>query len=534
VFSVVKKAKGEAYMEWKSLGHLVESAAEQFGEKPLFIFEDKPLSFTEVNRLANKTANALKSVGVTKGERVAVMLPNGVDFPIVWFALAKLGAVIVPVNINYHDHDLTYTLDDSQAGYFVVHENYLEQWERVRGHLPSVKETLLVTESGNRSDWRRLVDESSDSFESSNVSGDDLVNIQYTSGTTGFPKGCMLPQKYWIQIGQVAADYFELTPDECNLTAQPFYYMDPQWNTAASLIGGAPLVILPRFSPSHFWSEVIRHNVTVLYLIGTMPFFLLKMPEDVSLERGHNLRVILCSGIMPKFHAEFERRWGVPWREAFGMTETGVDLIVPFDDGFSVGTGAMGKPIATKEARVVDANGNDVPEGGVGELILRGEPMMLGYWNKLEATAEVMKNGWLHTGDMVTKDAKGYFHWKARLKDTIRRAGENISSVEVEGVLMEHPAVKLAAVVPVPDELRGEEVKAYIVLKDGYTLEDTPPESILDYARDQLAYFKVPRFIEYADDLPRTPSERVEKHKLVKMKADLRVGSYDAVEKVWR
>jgi crotonobetaine/carnitine-CoA ligase len=521
-------------MEWKSLGHLVESAAERFGEKPLFIFEDEPLSFTEANRRSNKAANALKSVGVTKGERVAVMLPNGVDFPIVWFALAKLGAVIVPVNINYHDHDLTYTLDDSQAGYFVVHENYLEQWERVRGHLPSVKETLLVTESGNRSDWRRLVDESSDSFESSNITGEDLLNIQYTSGTTGFPKGCMLPQKYWIQIGQVAADYFELTPDECNLTAQPFYYMDPQWNTVASLIGGAPLVILPRFSPSNFWSEVIRHNVTVLYLIGTMPFFLLKMPEDPALERGHNLRVILCSGIMPKFHAEFEQRWGVPWREAFGMTETGVDLIVPFNDGFSVGTGAMGKPIATKEARVVDTNGNDVPEGGVGELILRGEPMMLGYWNKPEATAEVMKNGWLHTGDMVTKDAKGYFHWRARLKDTIRRAGENISAVEVEGVLMEHEAVKLAAVVPVPDELRGEEVKAYIVLKDGYTKESASPESILDYAREQLAYFKVPRFIEYADDLPRTPSERVEKHKLVKLKADLRVGSYDAVDKVWR
>lgn len=521
-------------MEWKSLGHLVESAAVRFGEKPLFIFEDKPLSFVEVDRLTNKTANALRSVGVTKGERVAVMLPNGVDFPIVWFALAKLGAVIVPVNINYHDHDLTYTLDDSQAGFFVVHENYLEQWERVRAHLPSVKETLLVTESGNRSDWRRLVDESSDSFDSSNVTGEDLLNIQYTSGTTGFPKGCMLQQKYWMQIGQVAADYFGLTPAECNLTAQPFYYMDPQWNTVASLIGGAPLVILPRFSPSHFWGEVIRHNVTVLYLIGTMPFFLLKMPEDAALERGHQLRMILCSGIHPKFHAEFERRWGVPWREAFGMTETGVDLIVPLDDAESVGSGAMGRPIATKQARVVDTDGNDVPDGSVGELILRGEPMMTGYWNKPEATAETMKNGWLHTGDMVTKDAKGYFHWQARLKDTIRRAGENISSVEVEGVLMEHPAVKVAAVVPVPDELRGEEVKAYIVLKAGHTQEDTPPESILEYAREQLAYFKVPRFIEYADDLPRTPSERVEKHKLVKMKADLRVGSYDAADKIWR
>ncbi len=521
-------------MEWKSLAHLVEDAAERFGEKPLFIFEDKPLSFAEVNRLANRTANALLSLGVTVGTHVGVMLPNGVDFPIVWFALAKLRAVIVPVNINYHDHDLTYILDDSQAEVFIVHADYLDQWNKVRGNLPRVRETLVVGDPAQVQDLTRRMESASETFDSSQAEADDLLNIQYTSGTTGFPKGCMLQQKYWLQIGQIAVDYFVLTPDERNLTAQPFYYMDPQWNTVASLIGGAPLVILPRFSPSNFWGEVIRYNVTVLYLIGTMPFFLLKMPEDPALERGHKLNMILCSGIHPKFHAEFERRWGVPWREAFGMTETGVDLIVPFDDGFSVGTGAMGRPIATKEARVVDTDGNDVPEGGVGELILRGEPMMLGYWNKPEATAEVMKNGWLHTGDLVTKDAKGYFHWQARLKDTIRRAGENISSVEVEGVLMEHPAVKVAAVVPVPDELRGEEVKAYIVLKDGYTKENASPESVLDYARKQLAYFKVPRFIEYADDLPRTPSERVEKHKLVKMKADLRVGSYDAVEKTWR
>jgi crotonobetaine/carnitine-CoA ligase len=237
---------------------------------------------------------------------------------------------------------------------------------------------------------------------------------------------------------------------------------------------------------------------------------------------------------MPKFHAEFERRWGVPWREAFGMTETGVDLIVPFEDSFTVGSGAMGKPIPTKEARIVGFDGKDVPEGGVGELILRGEPMMMGYWKKPEATAETIRDGWLHTGDLVFKDEKGYYHWKARLKDTIRRAGENISTVEVEGVLMEHPAVKLAAVVPVPDELRGEEVKAYIVLKDGHTRENTLPEEILNYARAELAYFKLPRYIEYMDDLPRTASERIEKYKLVKMKPDLRVGSYDVVEKVWR
>ena len=503
-------------MEWKSLGHLVESTAERFGEKPLFIFEGKPLSFAEVNRRVNKTANALTSLGVTNGERVAVMLPNGVDFPIVWFALAKVGAIIVPVNINYHDHDLTYTLDDSQVGYFVVHKNYLEQWERVRAHLPLVKETLLVTESGSTSDWMRLVDESSDSFEISNVTGEDLLNIQYTSGTTGFPKGCMLQQKYWIQIGEIAADYFGLTPSECNLTAQSFYYMDPQWNTVASLIGGAPLVILPRFSPSHFWDEVIRHNVTVLYLIGTMPFFLLKMPEDATLERGHKLRMILCSGIHPKFHAEFERRWNVPWREAFGMTETGVDLIVPLDDVETVGSGAMGKPISTKEVRVVDTNGNDVADGEVGELILHGEPMMLGYWNNPEATAETLKDGWLRTGDVGRLDADGFLTLSDRSKDVIISGGTNIYPREVEEALLTHPDVAEVSVIGANDPDWGEVVVACVVLKDGGTADDKALDA---HCLASIARFKRPKRYVFLPSLPKNNYGKVLKTALREMMA---------------
>jgi crotonobetaine/carnitine-CoA ligase len=341
----------------------------------------------------------------------------------------------------------------------------------------------------------------------------------------------MLPHSYWLQVGQIAADYFDLKPGEVNLTAQPFYYMDPQWNTIACLIGGAALVILPRFSPSHFWQAVVQHNVSVLYLIGTMPFFLLKQPENPALERGHRLRVILCSGIHPNFHAEFERRWGVPWREAYGMTETGVDLLVPLHDADSVGSGAMGKPVASKQVRIVDPQGNPVADGQAGELLVRGEPIMLGYWNNPQASAETIRDGWLHTGDLVTKDERGYYHWQARLKDTIRRAGENISAAEVESVLLEHPSVQAAAVVPVPDELRGQEVKAYIVLQPG---QPRDPEALLAFARQQLAYFKIPRYIEFLEHLPRTASERVEKHRLLQARPDLRQGSYDANEKIWR
>jgi crotonobetaine/carnitine-CoA ligase len=216
------------------------------------------------------------------------------------------------------------------------------------------------------------------------------------------------------------------------------------------------------------------------------------------------------------------------------MTETGVDLLVPIDDVESVGSGAMGAPIPTKKAKVINTDGRELADGQVGELVLSGQPMMLGYWNKPEATAVMIKDGWLHTGDLAYKDAKGYYHWTGRLKDMVRRTGENISSVEVESVLMEFAKIKIAAVIPVPDELRGEEVKAYVILTDGETKASVPPESILEFAASKLARFKLPRYIEYVSDLPKTPSEKIAKHILISEKSDLRSGSYDAEDKLWR
>ncbi|MBC7341794.1 MAG: AMP-binding protein, partial [Clostridia bacterium] len=483
-------------LKWKSIGELLEEAAESNGDKPLFIYGSERMSFTETNRKVNRTANALRGLGVKKGDRVSVMLPNGFDFPVVWLALAKLGAVMVPTNVGYQEHDLQYVLADSQASFMVIHQDYLSVLDKVRSKVKNLREVVVLGDSaGIYPTYSEIISGASDEFTVADVSEGDLVNIQYTSGTTGFPKGCMLTHRYWLLLGQLASEYAKIRPDDVNLTAQPFYYMDPQWNTILCLIGGIPLVIMPRFSPSRFWQTVKDNNVTFFYLLGTMPFYLLKQEGNPDLEKNHRLRVVICSGIHPKFHRIFEERWNVPWREAFGMTETGVDLLVPIDDQDSVGSGAMGKPVRTKEARVVDAEGKDVPDGEIGELVIRGEPMMLGYWNKPDETAMVMRGGWFHTGDLAYRDPKGYFHWAGRLKDMVRRSGENISAIEVEEVLVQHDKVKAAAVVPVPDELRGEEVKAYIVLKEGENRETVPPEDILEFARKKLAHFKVPRYL---------------------------------------
>ena len=521
--------------EWNNIGELLESAAAKHGPKPFFIFKDETFSFAYVNDHVNRLANGLVKLGLSKGDRVGVMLPNGVDFPISWMAIGKTGGIMVPVNIGYKEYDLEYVLADSGARFIILHSDFLEIFEKIKNKLGNLS-TIIVVGSSPREylDYYDLIARSSGNFTGSAVSKDDLVNIQYTSGTTGFPKGCMLTHGYWLLLGKTSADYTNLRENDVDMTAQPFFYMDPQWNTILCMLGGIPLVIMEKFSVTRFWPTVKKNNVTFFYVIGTMPFYLLKQAPNPELEQQHNLRVVMCSGIVPSFHETFEKRWNVPWREAFGMTETGVDLLVPIDDTESVGSGAMGAPVPTKKAKIIDTNGHELNDGQVGELVLSGQPMMLGYWNKPKETAVMIEDGWLHTGDLAYKDAKGYYHWTGRLKDMVRRTGENISSVEVESVLMEHAKIKIAAVVPVPDELRGEEVKVYVILTDGETKASFPPESILEFAASKLARFKLPRYIEYVSDLPKTPSEKIAKHVLISEKSDLRSGSYDAEDKLWR
>ncbi len=496
------------------------------------------MTFAETEVQTNRMARVLATHGVRHGDRVAVMMPNSLDFPVCWLAILKVGAVMVPVNIRYKENDLRHTLTDSGAKTAVAGAEEAKKIAAVKDNCPALEETITLEEPSPSIDGVACVaSEIRDAEESwgiDHLSLRYLANIQYTSGTTGFSKGCMLTHDYWLRLGMLAGSQGDLGEDDVALTAQPFYYMDPQWNSVMCMIAGIPLVILPRFSASTFWQSVKENDVTFFYLLGTMPVYLLKQPPDPEVEKNHRMRLVVCSGIVPQLHATFEERWNVPWREAFGMTETGVDLMVPFEDDASVGSGAMGKPVATKEARVIDVEGNELPAGKVGQLTVKGKPMMDGYWNRPEATAETIRDGWLHTGDLVTRDEKGYFHMVGRLKDMIRRSGENISAAEVESVLCEHPKVGAAACVPVPDELRGEEVKAFIQLQNGETGETAPPSELIAFAGEKLADFKLPRYIEYVDSFPLTPSERIAKPVLMEQKSNQLSGCYDAESGTWR
>lgn len=525
---------------WQSLGHLVREQALRFPDRTLFQFEGTHTTFAQVEERTNRLANVLNMHGITKGDKVAVMMPNSANFPITWLAIAKAGAVMVPINIQYRVNDLLYTLQDSEAKLAIAGPEQAFNLQEARSYCSNLHtigvfgRTDPISSVNGMIDISIEIESASNFYDIDHVVPGDLVNLQYTSGTTGFPKGCMLTHEYWLTLGQLVAEYLNPGDGDVDLTAQPFYYMDPQWNTVLCLMAGIPLVILPRFSASTFWQYVKEHNVTFFYLLGTMPIYLLKQPENPALEKNHKLRVVICSGIVPQLHALYESRWNVPWREAYGTTESGADLVVPLDDFQCVGTGAMGRPFRTKEARVVDTEGRELPDGEVGELVVHGKPLMLGYYNKPEATAEKIRDGWLHTGDLVYRDIKGYYHLVGRLKDMIRRSGENISAIEVEATLCEHPGVLAAAVVPEPDELRGEEVKAFIQLQPGETPETVPPEALVDFVRSKLAAFKVPRYITFIDTFPMTPSERIAKYQLIEQKDKYHFRTYDSMIKTWR
>ncbi|WP_086820457.1 AMP-binding protein [Allokutzneria sp. NRRL B-24872] len=454
-----------------TLVEAVESAAQRWPDRIAWTFDPGPrMTFAEVDAASKRYAGALRQRGVRSGDRVAVMLPNGPGFPLTWLALARLGAVMVPLNIRYGSADA----------------------EHIRA---SAATTLTITE-----DDLPMLAEGPELVADHQPRAGDTTNIQFTSGSTGLPKGCVLSHEYWTRLGtSMIAEFPFLSENDVLLTAQAFHYIDPQWNVVAGLLSGAELVVLDGFHPSSFWDKVREHDVTYFYCLGAMPNLLLRMPISPK-DREHRVRAIQCSAIPAAAHRELEERWGVPWYEAFGMTETGADLRVTADEHDElVGTGCLGRPTAHREAQIVDEDGNEAQRG---ELQLRGPGMMDGYLGGARV------EGWFRTGDLCWADDKGRIYHAGRLKDTVRRSGENVAAREVEEALMSHPAVRLAAVTGVPDDLRGEEVKVYCVA------DRAVPEELAEHCARLLAPFKVPRYWEFHDQLPTTASLRVEKSKL--------------------
>ncbi|MEV7429306.1 MULTISPECIES: AMP-binding protein [unclassified Nocardioides] len=466
----------------------LERAAATWPDRPAWTFEAADggatvLTFAEVAERTASYAQALRELGVRPGDRVAVVLGNEPGFPLAWLALVRLGAAIVPLNVRYRSADAQHLVDDAGVRLAVTAADH----RAVLDGLDRPPRVVLVEELRPTAPYVQ-----------GPVDPGAVVNVQYTSGTTGRPKGCLLTHEYWTTLGSsMLREFPHLTGDDVMLTAQPFHYVDPQWNVVSALLAGAHLVVLDGFHPSTFWQRVRAHGVTYFYCLASMPVLLLRMPPDAA-DRAHRVRAVQCSAIPPSLHAELEERWGVGWYEAFGMTETGADIrVTDADHDELVGSGCLGRPAGHREATVVD-----------GELWLRGPGMMTGYLGH----PSPFRDGWFPTGDLARTDEHGRVFLQGRLKDMIRRSGENVAAHEVEEVLMSHPGVRLAAVVGVPDEVRGEEVMAYVVAPG--LAADQVPAVLAAWCGERLAPFKVPSRWAVRDDLPLTASHRVAKAQL--------------------
>ena len=493
-----------------------------------FFDQGRSLNASEVRDAVYRLAGGLQSIGVGKGSHVAVMLPNLIEFPLTWLALGVLGAVQIAVNNRFTSRELDYQFNDADADFVVTAPQFLPVIDGIesRQTLLADENIILVADeavAGHRH-WQSLANAGSPDYRPDwPVSSADLLSIQYPSGSTGLPKGCMLTQRSWIVFGCTPLVLFDHQIDNI-MADHSFFYLDPQWQTVSALYGGARLHVPEKLSASRFVERVKAHNIN-------MTLF----PRPIVGESGEEtdkdtcLKKILAVAAGAEGIRNIRRRFGCVATDGFGMTEVGATLIMPEDATDPELDACCGVPAPFRECRIVREDGTDCATDEPGELWVRGDGILLGYYNKPEATAEAFEGDWFRTGDLFIRNRRGYYQIVGRIKDMIRRSSENISALEVEQALTMVEGVQQVAVVPVPDDYRGEEVKAYLLLEQGQTPESVPPEKVLAGAKERLADYKVPRFIEYVTTFPYTPSQKVAKAKLVAQATDLRAGAWDAL-----
>jgi len=487
----------------RTLPAMLERQATLFGARPLFSCGGETWSFAQSRDIAAGMAGAFAAAGLRRGDRVAILCSNRPDFMRAFLGCAWLGLVAVPINAAVKGPQLAYLLENSGAVALLVED-------ALAGALAA------VNSAGLRHIWSTdggigdKLPTPGDLVAPAALGPGDTLAIMYTSGTTGPSKGVLCPHAQYFWWGANTARILGVTENDVLGTTLPLFHVNALNTFAQALLTGSRQVLEPRFSASRFWGAMAEHGATIGYLLGAMvPILLARDPSPA--EREHRLRVALGPGVPGQLQATFRERTGVRLIEGYGSTES--NFVIAAEDG-DIPPGAMGRVCRGFEALVVDEDDEEVAAGRPGELVLRAhEPFAFasGYHGMDSKTVEAWRNLWLHTGDRVTCDADGVFRFVDRLKDAIRRRGENISSWEVEQALLSHPGVEACAVFPVASELAEDEVMATVVPKSGVTLTEV---SLIRHCEPLLPRFALPRFVELASDLPRTENGKVRKFQL--------------------
>jgi crotonobetaine/carnitine-CoA ligase len=504
----------------QTVTEVLDCRATGSGDRTWIITPEGRFGVIEMRDRSLKLAAGLLQIGVKKGQTVLLMLSDSIDLVTAWLGLARIGAIEVPVNVHLKGGVLEHVLLDSSANTLITSRRFLDSVVPLLYALPRLT-TMILVDTPTADDLAALRDRrvlrladlmvSSRQEPPPSPRPNDLVAVMYTSGTTGRSKGVMITHTHAYEYAHSVIELLEMQSSDIYYNPLPLFHIAGQWAAVyASLIAGATVVLPTAFSLSRFWDDVRKASATCTFLLGAMANWLNRQPVSAT-DADNPMQRMLIVPLLAEVE-EFKARFGVKVSTTWGSTE----INVPTRSGFMLANNRTCGRVAEDryDVRLVDADDREVPPGVPGEAIVRThEPwlLMAGYWNNAAATTEAWRNQWLHSGDILMRDETGNLYFVDRLKDSIRRRGENISSMEVEAEILAHEAVLECAVIPVASEHSEDEVMAVVTLKPGFRLD---PEDLVAFLVPRMARFMLPRYIDFVIVLPKTPTGKIQKYVL--------------------
>lgn len=509
-----------------------ETRVQKNPEKIFLYYADEKVSYGEFDARINQVANGFVEMGLKKEDKVSLLLPNIPEFLYSWFGLVKMGTVVVPLNTALTPTEAQYVVNHSESIGLIAHKDTFEVALQIQKDCPHLKWISCVDGDDLPTGiipYDQFYNDKPRDLKDFHLKDEDLSCIIYTSGTTGFPKGAMHDHKTPSFAGENFLMRAALRSTDRVMAILPLFHVNAQFGSLWGTIAAeASLILIRRFSASRFWDQAVQYGATEFNFIGAIGKILCNRPGE-EFRPEHTIRTACGTPVTQDVYETFTKRFHISHViDAYGLTEFPLVSQIPIDGVIKMKSiGLPGKlpdsSITYAEMKIVDDEGKEVPHGEVGELIIRGVTMMKGYYKEPEKTKEAIRDGWFYTGDYVYQDEDGYFFFVERKKDIIRRKGENVSPAEVEAVINENSKVSEAAVIPVPSELGEDDIMACVVLKPDQSMK---PEEVIDWCKDRLASFKIPRFVQFRKDIPKTVTEKIQKA-VIKKEEDLIKRSYD-------
>jgi len=494
---------------------MLERAAGEHPENAAIVFEDATMTYAELNKSVNRLTDGLINLGVQTGDRIMVQLVNGPEIIMAHYAIIRAGAIAVPLNVMYVAHEIQYIGEDTAANVVILDSRFLHLLDEVRENLPDLKRVIVVGDSvpPAAQRFKDLISGSANTHHAADVALDDVVSIIYTSGTTGRPKGATQTHRSILSNVASLCDLNQFHSDDRLLCALPlFNNFALNVVMMSALFTGASLIVIDRFEAAKVLNHITRHQATYFAGTPTMFVYLLQAYDATRHDLGA-LRVVNSGGAHcpAALLKEVEETFEVVHMDGYGQTEgCGFTTLNPLQGVRK--PESVGTPVANVRVKIVDDNDRELPADEVGEIVEKGDVFSIhGYWQRPEINKEVYRNDWFHSGDLGYLDSDGYLYVVDRKQDLIITGGANIYPVEIEEVLYTHPAVALAAVIGIPDDVKGELAKAYIVLKENMTATE---KEIIDFVRGKIAKFKAPRMVEFMESLPQGPTGKILKREL--------------------